>query len=84
MYFIFGMLATLVIIGIVVGVADYQELQNKVSNNSDELKAQWRAIKELDKMERETRDMLAKREVTDEKRLTNGKNCQGDYDENLG
>ena len=59
MYFIFGMLATLVIIGIVVGVADYQELQNKVSNNSDELKAQWRAIKELDKMERETRDMLA-------------------------
>ena len=66
MYFIFGMLATLVIIGIVVGVADYQELQNKVSNNSDELKAQWRAIKELDKMERETRDMLAKREVTDE------------------
>ncbi len=61
MYFIFGMLATLVIIGIVVGIADYQELQNKVSNNSDELKAQWKAIKELDKMERETRDMLTKR-----------------------
>ena len=66
MYFIFGMLATLVIIGIVVGVDDYQELQNKVSNNSDELKAQWKAIKELDKMERETRNMLAIREVTDE------------------
>ena len=65
MYFIFGMLATLVIIGIVVGVADYQELQDKVSNNSDELKAQWKAIKELDKMERETRDKLAIREVTD-------------------
>lgn len=59
MYFIFGMLATLVIIGIVVGISDYQELQNKVSNNSDEIKAQWKAIKELDKMERETRDMLA-------------------------
>ena len=66
MYFIFGMLATLVIIGIVAGVSDYQELQDKVSNNSDELKAQWKAIKELDKMERETRDMLAKREVTDD------------------
>ena len=66
MYFIFGMLATLVIIGIVVGVSDYQELQDKVSNNSDELKAQWKAIKELDKMERETRNMLAIREVTDE------------------
>ncbi len=61
MYFIFGILATLVIIGIVVGVDDYQELQNKVSNNSDELKAQWKAIKKLDEMERETRDMLAKR-----------------------
>ena len=68
MYFIFGMLATLVIIGIVVGVADYQELQNKVSNNSDELKAQWKAIKELDKMERETRNKLAIREVTDEQK----------------
>ena len=68
MYFIFGMLATLVIIGIVVGVADYQELQNKVSNNSDELKAQWKAIKELDKMERETRNMLAIKEVTDDQR----------------
>ena len=68
MYFIFGMLATLVIIGIVVGVADYQELQNKVSNNSDELKAQWKAIKELDKMERETRNMLAIKEVTNDQR----------------
>lgn len=68
MYFIFGMLATLVIIGIVVGVADYQELQDKVSNNSDELKAQWKAIKELDKMERETRNMLAIREVTNDQR----------------
>lgn len=68
MYFIFGMLATLVIIGIVVGISDYQELQNKVSNNSDELKAQWRAIKELDKMERETRDMLVIKEVTDDQR----------------
>ena len=66
MYFIYGMLATLVIIGIVVGVADYHELQDKVSNNSDEIKAQWKAIKELDKKERETRDMLAIREVTDE------------------
>lgn len=68
MYFIFGMLATLVIIGIVVGVADYQELQDKVSNNSDELKAQWKAIKELDKMERETRNMLAIKEVTNDQR----------------
>lgn len=68
MYFIFGMLATLVIIGIVVGISDYQELQDKVSNNSDELKAQWKAIKELDKMERETRNMLAIREVTNDKR----------------
>lgn len=66
MYFIFGMLAALVIIGIVVGVADYHELQDKVSNNSDELKAQWKAIKELDKMERETRNMLAIKGVTDE------------------
>ncbi len=64
--FIFGMLATFVIVGIIVGVADYQELRNKVSNNSDDLKAQWKAIKELDKMERETRDMLSRREVADE------------------
>lgn len=63
MDFIFGMLADLVIIGIVAGISDYHELRNKVSNNSDELKAQWKAIKELDKMERETRDMLANREV---------------------
>ena len=61
MYFIFGMLATFVIIGIVVVISDYQELQDKVSNNSDELKAQWKAIKELDKMVRETRNMCDKR-----------------------
>ena len=58
MYFIFGMLATLVIIGIVVGVADYQDLHDKVNNNHDEIQKQWEIIKRFDGMVWEVRSEI--------------------------
>ena len=48
LYFVLGMIGSFVIVGIIVGISDYEELQDRVRNNSEEIKKQEEAFIHLD------------------------------------
>ena len=80
LYFVLGMLGAFVIVGIIVGISDYQELKDRVRNNREEIKKQEEVAKHRDRMVCEMRaefaemaehirtieEMYAEDEATDE------------------
>ncbi len=47
LFFVYGILATLIVLAICVGLSDYHELKDQVWNIREEIKKQYKVIREL-------------------------------------